>query len=523
MVIGMDEGWFNWGAIKDQLKPSKFHLKIIFAIFLIASFLSIVVFIANKNAENEIYSLSKSKVSRIYPVLDGSIKSVEKDVKSIDVKHDIGCKKIDEKVKNLISQNLFLSKIKIFDVKNGYIKCTSENENINDLHEVTGSLSKTGWRWEHHKQNDEPSLSYLWRIDENYYGLALVNIDLLKKTLQLVSGGVTSKISIHIGDSTIKYDGAKFGLVDRESSISPIEIRQGNGKLSVSAFPEKEYKSTIILSALPYISAIAAIGVILLVILVLYFMHENVAFRRDVLIGIKKGHFIPFYQKIVGPDRNVCAVEVLLRWKKNGNTLLGPMEFIDRADKLGLLSTIVESTMLKVINDLPAMSLPTGTVISINLTPLQVNDQTIFAKIEYFNQKLSETGYRCMIEITEEGLLTDRWVAESLIKKIRAIGVDVAIDDFGVGNSSLSYIQNYDFNVVKIDRIFIADIHRNERNLSIVKGLISIAKDLGMTVVAEGIEHEAQVRVLNMLGVDKLQGFLFHRPAPIEKISNTTN
>lgn len=236
--------------------------------------------------------------------------------------------------------------------------------------------------------------------------------------------------------------------------------------------------------------------------------------------GIKNGHFIPFYQKIVGSDENVCAVEVLLRWNKNGRMLVGPTEFIDKADKLGLLSTIVENAMEKVINDLPLMSIPIGSVISINLTPLQVNDPSIFHKIECFNKKITNLGYRCMIEITEEGLMVDRWVAETLIKKMRAIGIDVAIDDFGVGNSSLNYIQNYDFNVVKIDRIFIADIHRNHKNLSIVKGLVHMAKDLGMIVVAEGVESESQVKILKELGVDKMQGFLFYKPMPAESMKD---
>ena len=98
----------------------------------------------------------------------------------------------------------------------------------------------------------------------------------------------------------------------------------------------------------------------------MYFMHGNITFRRNVLHGIKNGHFIPFYQKIVGPDESVCAVEVLLRWNKNGRMLVGPTEFIDKADKLGLLSPIVENAMEKVINDLPLMSIPIGSVISIN-------------------------------------------------------------------------------------------------------------------------------------------------------------
>lgn len=102
-----------------------------------------------------------------------------------------------------------------------------------------------------------------------------------------------------------------------------------------------------------------------------------------------------------------------------------------------------------------------------------------------------------------------QYVSIRYSERLAEAGIDVAIDDFGVGNSSLNYIQNYDFNVVKIDRIFIADIHRNHKNLSIVKGLVHMAKDLGMIVVAEGVESESQVKILKELGVDKMQDFYF--------------
>ncbi|ACO74161.1 EAL domain protein [Laribacter hongkongensis HLHK9] len=520
MVIGIDEGWFNWDVIKHQLRPSKVLRKVICTLILMAVFLCILFFYASMNAENEIYSLSKNRITRAYPILDKSMKSVEMDVESISQLHIIDCEKLDKTNQDLVSNNLFLNKILVFDVNTGEVNCSNQDENLNKLHWATGFSNKTGWKWTLPKQENEPELFYLWKIDETHHGAARANIDLLKNTLQIIVGGVTQKTAIRIGDSAIGYDGSKFRLIDGSKTTGPIEIGNKNDDLSVFAQPEKDIKNEMIFRSLPYIAAVAAGGIFLLIFIVMYFMHDNITFRRNVLHGIKNGHFIPFYQKIVGPDKNVCAVEILLRWNKNGRMLVGPTEFIDKSDKLGLLSPIVENAMTRVINDLPSMSIPTGSVISINLTPLQVNDPSIFHKIECFNKKITGLGYKCMVEITEEGLMVDRWVAESLIKKMRAIGISVAIDDFGVGNASLNYIQNYDFNVVKIDRIFIADIHRNPKNLSIVKGLVHMAKELGMIVVAEGVESENQVKILKKLGIDKMQGFLFHKPMPVESMKD---
>ncbi|MCG8996382.1 EAL domain-containing protein [Laribacter hongkongensis] len=520
MVIGIDEGWFNWDVIKHQLRPSRVLCKAICTLVLMAAFLCALFFYASMNAENEIYSLSKNRITRVYPILDKSMKSVEVDVESISQSHKVDCEKLDKTSRDLVSNNLFLNKILVFDINTGEVNCSNQDENLNKLDWATGFFNETGWKWILSKQENEPELFYLWKIDETHHGAARANIDLLKNTLQIIVGGVTQKTAIRIGDSAIGYDGSKFRLIDGNNTTGPIEIGTANDDLSVFAQPEKDLKTEMIFRSLPYIAAIAVGGAFLLIFILMYFMHGNITFRRNVLHGIKNGHFIPFYQKIVGPDENVCAVEVLLRWNKKGRMLVGPTEFIDKADKLGLLSPIVENAMEKVINDLPLMSIPIGSVISINLTPLQVNDPSIFHKIECFNKKITNLGYRCMVEITEEGLMVDRWVAETLIKKMRAIGIDVAIDDFGVGNSSLNYIQNYDFNVVKIDRIFIADIHRNHKNLSIVKGLVHMAKDLGMIVVAEGVESESQVKILKELGVDKMQGFLFYKPMPAESMKD---
>ncbi|MCG9054668.1 hypothetical protein LH442_01465 [Laribacter hongkongensis] len=110
---------------------------------------------------------------------------------------------------------------------------------MNKLDWATGFFNETGWKWILSKQENEPELFYLWKIDETHHGAARANIDLLKNTLQIIVGGVTQKTAIRIGDSAIGYDGSKFRLIDGNNTTGPIEIGTANDDLSVFAQPEK--------------------------------------------------------------------------------------------------------------------------------------------------------------------------------------------------------------------------------------------------------------------------------------------
>ncbi|MCG9096202.1 EAL domain-containing protein [Laribacter hongkongensis] len=502
-------------TINGQLNIRLPLLRLILTVFLMIVFLALVVFLVSKHAEGEVSLLSENKISRIYPVLYDSMNSVEENVKLISLADSGGCEGFEKKRDQLVSKNLFLSEIYYVGKVDGDVRCALFFKEMDNYQWLRGGVSDLGWKWGMQTKSHKWELFYIWDVGNSYYGVAVVNIDLLKNILQIVSGGVTPKIYIKIGDGVIGYDGLEFNIMANEGGYArSVAVGSDEDVLSIAALSEMDFKNRLIVQSLSYVVPIVIIGIIILISIVVYFINNNMVFRRAVLHDIKNNNFIPFYQGIVDVDRKICAVEVLLRWKKNGVSLLGPISFIDRADKAGLLSPIVDRVMDRVLSELPNLGFPYGTVISVNLTPLQINDPCIFGRIEEFNTALVEMGYKCMVEVTEEGLMVDQLVAKDLIGKIRKIGVDVAIDDFGVGNSSLNYIQNYDFNVVKIDRSFIEGIEANDRNHSIVKGLVCMAKELGMNVVAEGVETEAQVEVLATLGIDKMQGFLFYKPFP---------
>ena len=153
--------------------------------------------------------------------------------------------------------------------------------------------------------------------------------------------------------------------------------------------------------------------------------------------------------------------------------------------------------------------------VAVNLSPAQLEDDGIAGEIAAV---LAETGLdptRLEVEITEGMLIRDMARGIRILREIRALGVSVAMDDFGTGYSSLSYFRSFPFDKVKIDRSFIADMETNPHSLAIVQAVIGLGRGLGVPIVAEGVETEAQLARLRREGCDVVQGFHVGRPAGI--------
>ena len=125
---------------------------------------------------------------------------------------------------------------------------------------------------------------------------------------------------------------------------------------------------------------------------------------------------------------------------------------------------------------------------------------------------------RLEVELTETVLIDDGDAALDILRQIRALGVRIALDDFGTGYSSLSYLRNFPFDKVKIDRSFVQDLTSRRDNQVIVQAIRDLAKGLGMSITAEGVETEAQAKQLRLTGCEELQGYLFSRPVAAEQL-----
>jgi diguanylate cyclase (GGDEF)-like protein len=241
---------------------------------------------------------------------------------------------------------------------------------------------------------------------------------------------------------------------------------------------------------------------------------EN-ALRRALADGTLAVH----YQPIVSlADRSIAGAEALLRWEDPERGWIPPAHFIPIAEESGLIVPIgawVLEEAVRAALRWPMVRPGSMPQLTVNLSARQVVNPGF---PEYLAGVLERTGIepeRLSLEITESVLMEEAEAPMEAVRKLKRLGVRLVLDDFGTGYSSLSYLNRLPFDVLKLDRSFIAPLRRGgESTAAIVSGVVTMAEALGMTVVAEGVEHVSQVRQLKTLGCDYAQGFLFARAMP---------
>jgi EAL domain-containing protein (putative c-di-GMP-specific phosphodiesterase class I) len=192
--------------------------------------------------------------------------------------------------------------------------------------------------------------------------------------------------------------------------------------------------------------------------------------------------------------------------------------FIPLAEESGLIISIGEWVLREACRE--AASWPRPLQIAINLSPVQFQHGDLPTLV---HSVLLETGLapgRLELEITEGVLIGDFSRAVSILRRLKTLGVRIAMDDFGTGYSSLSYLQSFPFDKIKIDRAFISNLDRNAQSAAIVRAVIGLGHGLNLPIVAEGVETEAQLAFLARESCDEVQGFLLGRPGPISGFAN---
>ena len=231
--------------------------------------------------------------------------------------------------------------------------------------------------------------------------------------------------------------------------------------------------------------------------------------------GIERGEFILHYQPLLdASDERLVGLEALVRWNEPERGLVSPAEFIPIAEETGLIVALGEWVLAAACRDLRRLHEHTSDTpfMSVNLSAAQLRHPGLLAMVR---GAISQTGIapeHLELELTESMLMGNTQQSLALLHELRDIGLGLAIDDFGTGYSSLSYLKQLPIQVLKIDRCFVNDIVTNASDAAIVGGTTQLAHSLGLTVVAEGVEHRDQRDRLREYGCDRLQGFYYSRP-----------
>jgi len=238
--------------------------------------------------------------------------------------------------------------------------------------------------------------------------------------------------------------------------------------------------------------------------------------QRELPRALSAGELELHYQPIVAAQgARIVGVEALLRWTHRERGAIGPAIFIPVAEQMGLMDTLGAFVLRRALDD--AKRWP-DLYVAVNLSPLQVRDASI---VDLVRSALAESGVapaRLMLEITE-GVLIDN--PEEMLKRIEdlhALGVRIALDDFGSGYSNLGYLQRFPLDKLKIDRSFVTALGESTNGGVIIQAIVALGRALGLSVLAEGVETEQQRVLLRLAGCDEMQGFLFAKPAPPQAI-----
>ncbi len=240
------------------------------------------------------------------------------------------------------------------------------------------------------------------------------------------------------------------------------------------------------------------------------------ALENDLREAIWREEFDLFYQPIIDiVTGSVTAVEALVRWRHPVKGLILPDQFIPLAEQTGLIVQIGEWAMTRACRD--AMLMPDRVKVAVNLSPVQfaksnLVEAAIFALVD--SQLPPE---RLELEVTEGVLLQETEQNLDILRQLKNLGVSIALDDFGVGYSSLGYLTSFPFGKVKIDRSFVKRLDKPESK-AVVSSIVQLARSLKLVTAAEGIETEAQLAEIQTLGVDQGQGFLFGKAVPLAEL-----
>jgi EAL domain-containing protein (putative c-di-GMP-specific phosphodiesterase class I) len=248
--------------------------------------------------------------------------------------------------------------------------------------------------------------------------------------------------------------------------------------------------------------------------------------RKQIMIAgnlskaLEQNKFVLHYQPIIDlRDEFIVGAEALIRRKTSDGKLIMPSEFICVAEKTGQIIPINEW----VLNDVcvqareweAAGHMPI--TYNINLSATQFREPGLALKLQSLFEKTGLNPGLFQMEVTESEIMRNPKISAETMRKMRDMGMKVAVDDFGTGYSSLSYLKELPVDVIKIDKSFVSDINFNPGSLAIVRAIIEIAHALDMKLLAEGIETVDQKNCLRDLGCDLAQGFLFHKPLPVEQ------
>ncbi|MFP4151396.1 MAG: EAL domain-containing protein [Alkalispirochaeta sp.] len=242
---------------------------------------------------------------------------------------------------------------------------------------------------------------------------------------------------------------------------------------------------------------------------------DRLFLRTGLQRAFERGELELYYQPIVDLDGVIRGGEALMRWNHPDRGLLGPGDFIGIAEDSRLIAPIDKVALYHAARSVVAWSNKYDLFLTLNISATNISDSSLPVVVE---QAISDAGLtdpgRLKLELTESRTIENQKYSRSAMEELTEMGVDIWIDDFGTGQSSLSYLKHLPVSTVKIDKDFIAELGQNQEDIDYLEGIINTIRSRGKHVVVEGVTTRDQYELLRTLPIDYLQGFYFSRPVP---------
>lgn len=245
--------------------------------------------------------------------------------------------------------------------------------------------------------------------------------------------------------------------------------------------------------------------------------------QKSLRYALERNELLLHYQpKVNGKTGKLVGIEALVRWQHPERGLIYPAEFIPLAEETGFIKQIDEWVLKTACMQLKKWAAKghSSLRLAVNLSAWQFKEQHL---ADIVADVLKETGVNpseLELEITETAAMENLNFTVNTLGKLMAMGVNISIDDFGTGYSSLNYLKHFPINFLKIDRSFISDILDDKNTCAIVRAIIEVAHTLNLKVIAEGVETQDQLKILQSMGCDEIQGFYISRPLPVDELEN---
>jgi diguanylate cyclase (GGDEF)-like protein/PAS domain S-box-containing protein len=248
---------------------------------------------------------------------------------------------------------------------------------------------------------------------------------------------------------------------------------------------------------------------------------RRLALEQQLHHAVERGELELWYQPIYDrARRRIVSLEALLRWRDPARGLVQPAEFISLAEETGMIIPIGEWVIRTACRQLREWHMQglDDVRMAVNISAVQLQQRDLVDVVRIALEECSLAPHLLELEITESAAMQNFELTMKVLRELRALGVGVAVDDFGTGQSSLTYLKHFPIDTVKIDKEFMQDVTSDETAAAIVSYVINLAHTLGLKVIAEGVETEEQYTFLRHYACDQMQGYLFSRPLPAGEI-----